>query len=305
MTTSRPKNLLWHGAAFLAYGLIVLSLIFNVWSVEKLLSRDSTLEWPHTLHVWLIQIGAFVFGGIGLILLARRERLAHWLEAQSASQQASLLFWLLVGIQVLLGMAFMVTKQHPGFSDWGYLYSLFNVNQEFSIPTLYEVGLFWLAAALAALNAYRTARHGSAGPRPPLTWAATAFTLLVMGLDELLSLHEQTGQLAGAAGQAIEGYGYAWTVVAFPVAAILGAFFLAQFRRIFADRPGQLVMLVMAGAIFIGGAVFVENFHLYLQKQHGLPETLSVYHLLEEMGEMLGITLAIRVFYQHARELLP
>ena len=301
-----PRRLLWQGAALLAYGCLALALFFNVWSVEKLLAGDGKLEWPHSLHVWLIQMTAFLIGAGGLVLLANRTRLTHWLEAQSPGQQASTLFWLLVSIQALLGGAFMLTKQHPGFSDWGYLYDLFNLNQEFSIPTLYEVGILWLAAALAALIAFRSARYAAAGQSVVLTWAVTALTLTLMGFDELLSFHEQAGQLVSEDARAsFAGYGYTWTLVGFPVAALLGVYFLIQFRRIFSGRPSQLVWLIMAGSLFLFGAVFVENFQMYLQKQHGHPETLSVYHLLEEMCEMLGIALAIRVFYRHARELLP
>lgn len=304
--TRRQHGLLWYGVHVLAYAGLAFSLLFNIWSVEKLLTHDGQIEWPHTLHVWLIQFTALTVSVIGLVVVAWRAELQRWLLGKTPAQQAAVLFWTLVTFQSLLGVAFLVTKNHPGFSDWGYLYDLFNVNQEFSIPTLYNVGLLVLASALALLAAYRTRRYQTGQQAAVLTWSMTALVLGIMSLDELLSFHEQAGALLGEATRSsVSNYGHTWTFVALPIVAVLGLYFLVQFRRIFAQAPGQLALLLLAGAIFVIGAVFVENLQRYLQVHHGLPDALTVYHLIEEMAEMLGVTLAIRVFYRRARELLP
>lgn len=307
--SSREIGLIWYGVHVAAYAGLFFSIVFNVWSVEKILTSDGALEWPHTLHVWLIQGGTFSISLIGFFLFFNRERLTAWLSAMTPARQSHVLLGALIAIEIMLGAAFMITKDHPGFSDWGYLFNAFNLNMDFNVPTLFAVAQIWLAGLLALLCAYRTKKAGDQGLSASLTWLLTSIVLIIMGFDELLSIHENAGRLFSGAGVkdvsfASQGYGYAWTLVALPLALILGGYFILRFRRIFAHAPYQLLTLIFAGIVFIVGAVFIENLQVYLQHHYGLTKGPTVWLLIEEMLEMVGMSIAVMVFYRHARELL-
>ncbi len=308
---NNKKGLIWYGVHMAAYVGLFLSLVFNVWSVEKFLAGDGELEWPHTLHVYLVQVFMLIISLLGLFLVSKRNKIEAWLFAINPRVQSYVLLAVLVFIELCLAMAFWLTKDHPGFSDLGYLFMLFNFNQEFNVPTLFSVAQIWLGAGLALLCAYRSKKYAGGKFATVLTWGFASFVLLVMGFDELLSIHENAGQvlqkigLTGTnGGNPIQEFGYAWTLVALPLALFLSIFFILSFWKIFSRSLGDLGWLVLAGVTFITGAVFVENLQVYLQMNHDLIKGPSVYLLIEEILEMFGVSLAVMVFFRHARQLI-
>lgn len=304
--TRRQAGLIWYGVHVLALAGIVFSVLFNVWTVEALLTADGSLEWPHTLHVWVIQGTMLSVSLVGLALVIWRKRLTVWLSTKTSSEQAAVLFWVLIALQTLLGLGYMLTKDRPGFSELGYLFWVFNLDEEFNLPAYYSTLLLGLGASLAGLAAWRGWHYQVDSTGETFTWILAAVALGYMTLDELLSLHENLGLLMNEAMRVtLTQYGWGWTFVAMPFAVLTALFFWIQFRKMFWRSPNQLLLLGLAGCIYLVGAVGMENLQRFLQLHHGLPKAPSVWLLFEEMGEMLGVTLAIRVFYQQARERLP
>jgi hypothetical protein len=296
----------WRVIGLLALLAMGAALLFNVWTARMLLSPDGQLEWPHTLHVWLIQGVALTVGAIsGVAYLCRTSICRVWRQL-SPTGQALALLGVLVTLEILLGTGYWWTSEHPRFSDWGYLYNLFHLNLEFNLPSFFSVAQFWLAACIAWLcypYAVRQARQTA------YAWLTAALMLLALGIDELLSFHEdaerllvKSGLLHASYDNRMGGYGYAWTLVGLPLALIFGAWFAWQFFRVFRHRKTQLVLLVLAGLIFITGSVGMENLQVYARDHYALSRPPKEILLAEEMMEMFAVSLAIFVFYRHLRE---
>jgi hypothetical protein len=306
----KNKGTLWHGVRIAAYFGFAFSLLFNLWSVELWLTDDGHLEWPHTMHVLIIQGGVFLVSVLGVLAYFNRARIEAMLSELNAAKQAALLFGLLFLVEIFLGVAFWLTQDHPGFSDWGYLHDMFHLNYEFNIPTLFSVAQLWLAAMLAFLCMMRTKLTQDSSNQTTVTWVVTSLVLLFLGFDELLSIHEDAETILVAVGildpqfdNRLGGYGYAWTLVALPLAAAFGIWFVWRFFMIFQKRKRHLFFLILSGITFIAGAVFMENIQVYVTDAYQLERTPRILLMLEELLEMLGVSIAVYALYFHAREL--
>ncbi len=275
-----------------------------------LLTPDGRLEWPNTLHVWLIQGTALSAGVLGLIGYVGRHQIASRLEKKTPTAQAALLLGVLVFIEMLLGLAFWLTSEHPGFSDWGYLYNLFHLDLEFNVPAFFSVAQFWFGAALAIRCFRRSRMFGDNSRQDAIAWISAAAVMILLGLDELLSIHEDAEILLVATGivgpnfdHRLGGYGWAWTLVGLPVALVCGAWFLWRFYAVFRYRKPLLLLLLIAGVVFLIGSVFMENLQVYFRHRYGLAKSPKILLLIEELLEMFGVSLAIYVFFLHGCQL--
>ncbi len=297
----------WIGLKITSLVGIGVSLLFNVWTVEIIFSSDGRIEWPHTLHIWLIQIVTMVVSVVGFAGYVKRNRIRILVGAMSVSRQANVLIACLICIEVFLALAFLLTYEHPGFSDWGYLYYLFHLDIEFNIPSLFSVGQFWLAAWIAYL-CYRVSGRGGAF-QDAFAWLAAAIVMALLGFDELLSFHEDAEVLLVATGIVGEGfdhrmggYGWSWTLVALPLALVFGMWFACRFYSVFNDRRYHFLLLIIAGGVFLTGSIFIENLQVYVRDQYQLTRSPKIMLLAEEMLEMFGVSLAIYVFFSHLSE---
>ncbi|WP_199197570.1 hypothetical protein [Chroococcidiopsis sp. CCALA 051] len=168
------------------------------------------------------------------------------------------------------------------------LVPLFNVDGEQNFPALYScLALLFCAAILATI----THEKKVMGDRYTRYWGALAVIFLFLSLDEILSLHEKTLEPVRTALQTGGIFYFAWVIPA----SVLVVVFALVFLRFLAHLPtGTRNLFVMAGTIYLAGALGMEMISGYYADLYG---TESIQYIIlvtiEELLEMLGIIVFI------------
>ena len=208
----------------------------------------------------------------------------------------------------LAAMAVLLVMTHVGwqlftfFTGHDYvrgLINLFHLNEEWNIPSLFSAMLLISAAMLLSFLAVREKQSAA---RDWSKWTVLAVGFFYMAIDEFGYLHEQLIR----PGRALLGdrslglLYYAWVVPASAIVLVLAVYFLGFLRRL---PPWTSRAFILAGAIFVGGAVGIEMLegrqHLLYGKQD---LTYQMYVTVEEAMEMLGVVLFIGALLRYIAE---
>ena len=191
---------------------------------------------------------------------------------------------------------FQCLKGNP---DAGLFAELFFLNSEGNIPAFFSVFTLLLCSALLAIIAF--AKKKEDAPYR-LHWKALSIIFLFMSLDDVAQLHEKTIEPLRSALNAGGFLYFTWVILGIVFSIIV----LLAYLRFLADLPRKSRNLfLVAGAIFVGGALGMEMisayyFSLYVDLP-SLPH-LRVCHVqfyyqmistVEELLEMLGIVVFI------------
>lgn len=172
---------------------------------------------------------------------------------------------------------------------------------EMNVGAWYTSSLM-VASALVLFLTGRAVRDVSGG-RGALPWYCLAVIFVGLSIDEAASFHEILGTpLRNALGTGGLLY-YAWVIpgaiFALTVAIAYIPFLLALPRRIAAG-------FVVAGAIFVGGAIGLELFEGYLADNGAVDSAAYMALVIVEEGmEMTGIALFLATAIRHLSTLQP
>ena len=160
---------------------------------------------------------------------------------------------------------------------------IFDVGAEQSIPTWYaSVSLLICAALLWIIGA---ANQGS-DDGAKMQWKGLATIFLLLSLDEVATVHEWTANLLPNVEP--EGiFYYTWLLLGIPFAALISLLYL---RFLFRLPPRTRRLFVLAGAVFVGGALGMEMINAQEEFLHG-SGTLRYAAMtgFEELMEMVGV----------------
>lgn len=208
----------------------------------------------------------------------------------------------LAGIAVLLVMTHVGWQLFTFFTGHDHvlgLIRLFHLNEEWNIPSLFSAMLLISAAMLLSFIAMREKQSAA---RDWSKWTVLAIGFFYMAIDEFGYLHEQLIR----PGRALLGERslgllyYAWVVPASAIILVLAVYFLGFLRRL---PPWTSRAFILAGAIFVGGAVGIEMLegrqHLLYGKQDF---TYQMYVTVEEAMEMLGVVVFIGALLRYIAE---
>ena len=174
--------------------------------------------------------------------------------------------------------------------------NIFNVTHERNIPTWYASSTLLLSAFLLALIAFAKKKEGA---RFVLHWTALSFIFLYLSFDEAFEVHEgwiiPLRTYFGAGGF----FHLAWVI---PAIAFVLTFVLAYLRFIIDLPVSTRRLFLIAGALFVGGAIGLEMFAGYYQSYYGsynIPFSMIV--IAEEFLEMLGIVVFIHALMSYMK----
>lgn len=158
---------------------------------------------------------------------------------------------------------------------------------EANVPTWYSTVLWLVAAALTVAVGAAARRAGESASR----WLFLGGLFLLASIDEAGQLHEQTVGPLMSAAQDLLGVGEALArAVSVGVVGLVLCLLVVWLWPWFASLSGTVrVQLVLAGAVFVSGALVLEVASRLLG-DHGLLGYLSP---VEESTEMLGVSLLI------------
>ncbi len=214
---------------------------------------------------------------------------------------------LLVGlffIDVLMQVLFAVTLNSKSV-----LYNkLFHLDVEKNIPSFYSSIKLFLAGILA-IDCMQVDKKGRFLKIPyRFVWLFIGVFLLLMGIDEYLSFHEDFDQILfrlkviSPAFDTLGGYGLPWTIIGATIAAIVALPASVIYIKIFYDYKYLLFTLFTAGFIFVLGAIGAENFDMYMQAHRGYEGHAVL--MFEEFFEMIAISIVCFVFMRYRGEKL-
>lgn len=176
---------------------------------------------------------------------------------------------------------------------------LFDFDIEANLPSFYSALSLLYCSVLLLLSAWY---HRRAQDPFVSHWYGLSFIFCLLALDEATSLHEALGNFVEEQDWfAAEGLLYfAWVV---PYGILLCVFFLAYLRFLIHLPRRYGVMFLVAGAMFVSGALGLEILSASEAEAHGT-ETIrySVLYTIEEMLEMGAIVLFAFAMMQYLEE---
>lgn len=213
-----------------------------------------------------------------------------------ATRVLLILMAIICALMVMSLLTFYLAQKGDGFLR-NIVVRLFNVDKEANIPTWYSsIALF----SVAALTAYIVALQ-PADSRFLWHWKMLAAAFVYLSIDEFAQLHEMANApIRDAFGT--DGFlYYPWVVVA----ALCLLVFVAVYARFLWHLPRRTRWLfIVAGAIFVGGALGIESLSSYYETEYGA--TSLAYELtmtLEEFGEMSGVAIFIYALLDYINEM--
>lgn len=164
-----------------------------------------------------------------------------------------------------------------------------SLSYESNLPTWFSSSLL-LACAVAAAA---IARDRLVGYRH---WWFIGVLAAWMSLDEATELHEHLGGHIGTSGVLY----FDWVIPASIIVALLVVAFIPFIRRL---HPATRNRLILAGAVYVGGALLMELPLGWWTERHGT-DTLgyALIDWVEETMEMVGAVFAFTALLAHRQE---
>ncbi len=173
------------------------------------------------------------------------------------------------------------------FSDNAVLHrlaELFLFEEERNLPTLLNFTL--LVANMVAMSAVALFAFGG-GDRWRWHWLLLALMFLFLAYDEAAQVHEGLNRVMEGVVDASGFLAFAWVVPGMAAVLLAG---LAFSRFLLALPRRNAVLFVLAGALFVGGALGVEMIGANLWWSHGWDNVAySLLATVEEALEMTGL----------------
>ena len=223
-------------------------------------------------------------------------------DMDETAQSVRLILRVTLVLVVLIVVAGCVRETFVAFSyemSSQYGYKLWRLNGERTISA-------WLSSMLMAGTGLAMLLVAEAEWRRALRtwpfWSALGVVFLAMSADELLALHEQFTALQEQAGWLGGFGGFPWVAggIAFvAVVATVSIPFLMKLPRRTAIR------LLVAGAVFVGGALGVEMISAYIYENISTGTLYDFTALAEETLEFAGVWLGLRAVLEHLRAVRP
>ena len=194
--------------------------------------------------------------------------------------------WVALPVIAITGLAVELMHHGVGPEAPEDLVALFSLSFEGNLPTWYSSALLLGCGILLAAIAARAASHRR-------HWGLLAGVFVYMSLDEVATLHERLNGLVELGGVLTFG----WVIPAALVVAALGIAYLPFLRALPATTRRRFIV---AGAIYVGGALLMELPLGLWTSGHG-DENLGyvLIDFVEETMEMTGATLFLLALEDH------
>ncbi|MTD99826.1 multidrug transporter [Paracoccus sp. YIM 132242] len=189
--------------------------------------------------------------------------------------------FLLVLLLSLLGTALTYSSANPALQR---IAALFLFEEERNLPTLFNFTL--LVANMVALGTVAVFAFGG-NDRWRWHWLFLALFFLFLAYDEAAQVHEGLNRVMDGVVDASGFLAFAWVVPGIAVVLAIGL----AFGRFLLALPGRSARgFLLAGVLYVGGAIGVEMIGANLWWSHGWDNVAySLLATLEETLEMTGL----------------
>lgn len=166
---------------------------------------------------------------------------------------------------------------------------LFNFDMEANLPTYFSSLILLGDGILLALIGCRYKTLG----KKHLHWLGLSFVFVFLALDEMIQIHEQLRAPMAKLFNTTGILYYAWFIPYLIIVAILG---IAYFKFMMRLPKHILKLFILAGFLFIFGAVVMEAISGLYEVKYGESDTLA-YYVMTTFEELLEMSGAIIFFY--------
>ena len=196
--------------------------------------------------------------------------------------------------KVMLGIISMLAILHIGQISL-YLYiddkdvfdwiRMLDFDYEGNLPTLYSSGALGFSALLLWVISHHQKQTGQTSRH----WLVLSFIFVFLALDEGVVIHEKIGDFTE---QFIDASGFLYFAWVVPYGILMTAFVLSYLKFLFALPRDISIQMVIAGGLFLTGAVGLEMFSGVEADMHNTDTVkYTVLYTIEELLEMIAIVI--------------
>ena len=175
----------------------------------------------------------------------------------------------------------------------------FNFDKEANFPSLYSaLTLAFCSYLLAIIATFKKAEKAAYARN----WKWLSIVFVCLAIDEACSIHEISVPILRTV---INSGGFLYFPWILP-ASILIIFFLISFRKFIFNLPKKTrTLFILAGAIYLAGAIGMEAISGYIADTPGLYiHAYAIAATIEELLEMLGIVVFINALLTYIQSQL-
>ncbi len=178
---------------------------------------------------------------------------------------------------------------------WG-LTHMFNFDEEYNIPTVFSFLLFCIISYLAGVISYITEKNK--GPYV-LQWMGISLIFAFLGLDEIISLHEQWEVVLHVSLHTTGILRYIWQL---PY-VIFFMFIMAAYVPFWKNLKSSIRHAMTWSAVaYLMGVIVFETLGGWYFSNHGERNIIYMsFATAEEIMEMLGLTIFIYALLEYLR----
>jgi hypothetical protein len=171
------------------------------------------------------------------------------------------------------------------------LVGYFDFNGEGNIPAFFSSIILLIAGGLLLL--IHTQQKKYAETKPTKHWLILGLIFVFMAVDENVQIHEHIADFVRPQlGNDLSGLlHWAWVVPYGILTLAVVAYFIGFVLRL---PPYTRNLIIVAGALFVTGALGLELVEGYLYKRYGIDHLYNrILYCIEELMEMSGVVLFI------------
>lgn len=190
--------------------------------------------------------------------------------------------WILVGVNLLMGVANVVTFAVTRYWNLEPI-SMFRLSDEANVPTWWSSSQLLMIGVLLAILARRLIER-----REPRAWVMVlpALFFLFLSMDETATIHEAIGHQWGPESLRTG----MWVTIALPIFIVALAVVVRAVWPFLRGRPGVIRLYALGMGVALFSALGLEMLANLWPDQS---MQVSVLVLLEEVGEMMGVTIML------------
>ena len=195
------------------------------------------------------------------------------------------------------------SNKYPHLHIANMINKFFNLDEEATFPAFFSSVLLLLSSVL--LFVISTQKKGEKYHR---RWQVLGFVFLFLCLDEIISIHEEVAVEVQLRLFDQRGFGdldglfyYSWVI---PYALFFLVVALYFFKFVLSLPPKIRNLFILAGCIYVSGALGCELIEGFYKKNYpGNDIMMGLYVVIEEVFEMLGITIFVYALLHYVASL--
>jgi hypothetical protein len=216
------------------------------------------------------------------------------MEISINPKKISVIFFTIIAVLAALHIAQLIAYYVIADPQRFDFVELIDFDYESNLPSFYSMFAIIICSGVLFMIA-----HGKRITRQPYSfqWEILAWIFLYLGLDEGLALHEDVGDLMEIF---ITASGYLYFPWVIPYSILVGILAVFYFRFLLHLPRPTMVRFIIAGGLFLTGAVGLEIISANEADTYGTTSiTYSVLYTLEELCEMIAMVLFLRALLEY------